>query len=167
MEGGALKSIKGKIGKKQIIILVLLGAVGLFLILFPSGEGKIESDDQAFTLIDYTEKLEKRVRELCLAVEGIDKVEVLLTLESGSELVYADNVKEEKESGKSWSYTSDYLTVNNGNGTAAVPVTEIYPKIRGVAVVCNGGGRADVQKKLTELLSAALGIPANRIKITS
>lgn len=167
MEKGAVKHIKGKIGKKQLILLVLSGVVGLLLIIFPVGEKKSEVRDNTFTVTSYTEKLEKRVRELCLAVDGINKVEVLLTLESGSEYVYADNVKEEKETGKSWSYTSDYLIVNNGNGTSAVPVTEIYPKIRGVAVVCNGGGRADVQKKLTELLSAALGIPSSRIKITS
>lgn len=167
METAIKKKLTEKIGKKHIILLVLLGTCGIFLILFPIGKDSPEASENTVSVTSYTEQLERRIRDLCLAVEGVDKVEVLLTLESGSEYVYADNIKEEREQGKSWSYTSDYLIVNNGNGTSAVPVTEIYPKIRGVAVVCNGGGSASLQKKLTELLSAALGISAGRIKISS
>ncbi len=167
MEKGTKKKLSELIGKKQLFILIVCGVIGVILILFPFGKTSADAEDKKITVTSYTEKLEKRVKELCLAVDGVEKVEVLLTLESGSEYVYADNIKEEREDGKSWSYTSDYLIVNNGNGTSAVPVTEIYPKIRGVAVVCNGGGSAALQKKLTELLSAALGIPASRIKITS
>ena len=167
MEKRTKKKLSELIGKKQLLILIVCGVIGLILIVFPFDRDSSETENGKITVTSYTEKLENRVKDLCLAVDGVEKVEVLLTLESGSEFIYADNIKEEREEGKSWSYASDYLIVNNGNGTSAVPVTEIYPKIRGVAVVCNGGGSATLQKKLTELLSAALGIPASRIKITS
>ena len=167
MEKGTKKKIWDILGKKQFFLLVICAVIGTALILFPFGEETSGEEEGVMTVSSYTEKLEERVRELCLVVDGVDDVEVLLTLESGSEYVYADNIKEEREDGKAWSYTSDYLIVNNGNGTEAVLVTEIYPKIRGVAIVCNGGGSAALQKKLTELLSAALGIPSSRIKITS
>ena len=167
MEKETSKKLFSLIGKKQLLLLLLLGTVGLVLLLYPFDKQSTEKNDTKFSVTSYTEKLEKRVEDLCLAVDGISRAEVLLTLESGSEYIYADNVKEERENGKSWSYASDYLIVDNGKGTSAVPVTEIYPKIRGVAVVCNGGSSAETQKKLTELLSAALGIPTSRIKITS
>lgn len=140
--------------------------IGILLIIFPTGDGKKENTedvDDYFRVSSYTESLEERIRQLCLSVDGIDNVSVLLTLESGTEHVYADNVKE--TTGSSNSYSSDYLVINNGSGTEPVPITEIYPKIRGVAVVCDGGDEATVQVKLTELLSAALGLASSRIKI--
>lgn len=155
--------------KKQVLTVVVAAALGLILLLFPTDKKETAEGitSTSVEVTSYTEKLETRVRDICLAVEGVDKVSVLLTLESGSEYVYADNIKEEKHKEGSSGYTSDYLLVDSGDGEAPVLVREIYPRIRGVAVVCTGGDDAVMQKKLTELLSAALGLSANRIKISS
>ncbi len=153
--------------KKKILILVLPVLIGVLLILFPSQREKTGTNTSDITSVtSYTEKLEDRIRKLCLAVEGVESASVLVTLESGSEYVYADNVTEESgvDSGR---YTSDYLIIEKDSGTSPVLVTEIYPKIRGVAVVCNGGDEPKLQKKLTEMLSAALGISSGRIKVGS
>ena len=160
------KIIESLKDKKKLIVLILPLLIGVILLLFPKGEDEAESTLGAdlTTVISYTEKLEDRIRQLCLAVEGVERVSVLVTLESGSEFIYADNVTEESgvDFGK---YTSDYLIIDNGSGTSPVLVSEIYPKIRGVAVVCDGGDEPTLQKKLTEMLSAALGISSGRIKI--
>ncbi len=155
--------------KKPFIVITVTAVVGVCLLLFANvGGGEAESDGTEYqSVVSYTEKLEDRVKAICLAVDGVDDVTVLLTLESGSEYIYADNVTEDKHSDSSWGYTSDYLIIEKGDGTAPVPVMEIYPKVRGVAVVCNGGDGAVLQKKLTELISAALGIPSSRIKISA
>lgn len=152
--------------KKRLWVLVLPLLIGGILLLFPARDDEAEDTVGAdlATVISYTEKLEERIRQLCLAVEGVERASVLVTLESGSEFIYADNVTEESgaDFGK---YTSDYLIIDNGSGTSPVLVSEIYPRIRGVAVVCDGGDEPTLQKKLTEMLSAALGISSGRIKI--
>ncbi len=141
--------------------------LGVLLIAYPFGDKKSEKNitnsDEYFKVSSYTETLEERVKKLCLSVDGINEVNVLLTLESGSEYVYADNVK--KDSVGDGGYSSDYLVINTEGGTSPVPVMEIYPKIRGIAVVCNGGNDPSVQIKVTELLSAALGLPSSKIRI--
>ena len=163
--------MKGKIQKIKLnrvtLMTVACAVLGVALLLFSGGgaEKDTENDDYS-SVISYTEKLEDRVRELCMSVDGIDEVSVLLTLDSGSELVYADNVRDESRDGTR-SYASDYIIIEKDDGTSPVVTCEIYPKIRGVAVVCNGGDRPAVQKKLTELLSAALGISAGKIRISA
>ncbi|MBQ6789031.1 MAG: hypothetical protein IJO81_02455 [Clostridia bacterium] len=159
--------LKGFKPSRVTVITVICAVIGLVLLLFSGGgaEKKTDNDDYR-SVVSYTEKLENRVSELCLSVEGVNEVSVLLTLESGSEFVYADNIKDEsREGGRS--YTSDYIIIEKDDGTSPVVTCEIYPKIRGVAVVCNGGDKPAVQKKLTELLSAALGISAGKIRISA
>ena len=94
MEKGTKKKIWDILGKKQFFLLVICAVIGTALILFPFGEETSGEEEGVMTVSSYTEKLEERVRELCLAVDGVDDVEVLLTLESGSEYVYADNINQ-------------------------------------------------------------------------
>lgn len=162
------KHLKSFLGKKSSFIIAGLVAVGVLLLMFPSdgGDETVNGEENFVTVSSYTDKLEGKIRDLCLSVDGVRDVSVLVTLESGSEYVYADNKKEDASSEGKSSYTSDYLIVENKDGTSPVIVTEVYPKIRGVAVVWDGNG-ANIQVKLTELLSAALGVPTNRIKVVS
>ncbi len=109
----------------------------------------------------YTEILEQRITALCTSISGVQEATVLLTLESGSEYVYAQNTTTSGSNTGAW----DYVIIQQGEGEEAVMVTEIYPRVRGVAVVCTGGDSAAVQQTITELLSASLGISSNRIRV--
>ncbi|MBR3991792.1 MAG: hypothetical protein IKI91_06610 [Clostridia bacterium] len=152
------------------IVLVAAFALGIFLLTFdklPFHAEKKNGDSEPYYRVSfYTENLEKRIKELCRSCDGVGDVHVLLTLDSGSEYVYASDV-EQRQEGSGASVTREYLLVSTSDGDEPVKVTEIYPKIRGVAVVCSGGDRADVREKITSLLSAALGIPTNRIRVSS
>jgi len=142
--------------------------VGVLLLLFPAEKKEVTAPetDSLITVSTYTEKIEEKIRSLCAAVEGAGNVRVLVTLDCSSELVYADNRKETVDA-TGTSYSSDYLIIEDKNEKSPVTVREIYPKIRGVAVVCDGGDVPTVKAKLTELLSAALGISTGHISVTS
>lgn len=152
------------------IILFAAAALGIFLMTFDrlpiTGKQNKNDADSYYSVSFYTENLEKRIKELCRSCDGAGDVHVLLTLDSGSEYVYASDV-EQKKDGENGSVTREYLIVSASGGDEPVKVTEIYPRIRGVAVVCSGGDRSDVREKITSLLSAALGIPTNRIRVSS
>lgn len=115
-----------------------------------------ERTDATKTVTYYTEYLEKRVAALCKSVHGVSDATVLLTLEKGSEWVYAHN-----EIGQN----AELVILQKSGKEEAVTVAEIYPEIRGVAVVCTGGNDPAIRTALTELLSASLGIPTHRIQI--
>ncbi len=136
--------------------------LGVFLLVWSNFlPPKQTSSDTEYSVQYYTEILEQRITALCTSVSGIQEAAVLLTLESGSEYVYAQNTTTSGSTTGAW----DYVIIRQGEGEEAVMVTEIYPKIRGVAVVCTGGDSAAVRQTITELLSAALGISSNRIRV--
>ena len=86
---------------------------------------------------DYAGYLEARARNLCLSIDGVEEAEVFLTL--------------------------DEPTVAAGMFGESAPAS--YPDVRGIAVVCTGGDLPHVRSTVTELLSAALDVPTNRIRV--
>ena len=84
-----------------------------------------------------------------------------MTVKSGIEFVYAYDEKT-----ASGSESKSYVTVKNSSGDGApVLVRRIYPEIVGVSVVCEGGDRGEMQSKLINAISTALGISSHRICI--
>ena len=146
-----IKNLKGK------GLLLLLAALGILLLVFGGG---IESSDKS-TLPDigeqteaYRASLEKELTALCERVTGVGEVRLMLTLGGSEKAVYA---QDSNQNG-----TSDYV-VSGGEGLL---LYREYPAVTGVAVVCTGGADPTVQRELTDLLSALLGIGINRIAIT-
>ena len=60
---------------------------------------------------------------------------------------------------------SDYIILKNNNEEEAVMLREIYPRVRGIAIVCTGGDLPRIRETVTDLLSAAIGIPASKIQV--
>ena len=85
---------------------------------------------------DYAGYLEDRARSLCLSIDGVREAEVFLTL------------NEEAQTGVL------------GDASAGA-----IPTVRGIAVVCTGGESPRIRETVTLLLSAALGIPSNRVSV--
>ncbi|MBO5092686.1 MAG: hypothetical protein J6K52_03900 [Clostridia bacterium] len=142
---------------KNKIIISSLVVIGILLILFGSfskNESDVEENEFNYEL--YTNELEEKIERFLLSVSGIDNVNVIVTLDNSSEIVYAQNQS-----------TLDFLTINSGNGQSPVYVTEIYPCVRGIAIACTNGDRDDVRAKITKLISAYLGISSNRIEIVN
>lgn len=143
-------------------VLLVGSMIGVLLLLIGTFISTSESEKkEAFSVSFYTEELEKKIKELCESVSGVSDAHVLLTLDSSGEYVYAQNT----EKNISGSYASDYLIITKNGEESGVLLEEIFPRIRGVAVVCQGGDSALIRKTLTELLSAALGIPGGNIRI--
>lgn len=144
---------------RQKIGILLLSGFGILLIVFSGHFGTFGNEDKSpdppqYTDVSfYTSYLEERIRELCRSVDGIEEAVVFLTLECSSEYVYSED------------RASDFLILSGNEGEQALMLYEIYPRIRGVAVVCTGGDLPRVRETVTELLSAALALPSNKIKV--
>lgn len=149
---------KEKIKKYGIIALAAVGVLLLILSMFAS---KKEDPEEVQSITYYTEMLEEKLTLLLSQVSGVGDVKVVLTLDGTGEYVYAKD--EDVDSG---GISYDYVIVKSDEGEEAVMLKEIYPRIRGVAVVCSGGENTKIQKKITELVSAALGINANKIAVS-
>ena len=126
-------------------------------LLDSSGNEEAESqEDVSF----YSERLEEKIRELICKSIGVGNATVVISLDTTVEHVWAEN-----ESSNDGATSGELVIVSRNDDEETVLLKEIYPKVRGVAVVCDGGNNAEVKNRITQLISAALGIPTNKIAV--
>ena len=139
-------------------LAVLLGAAAMLLILlsemFPAAP-EAASASAAAEEADYRLQMEQQLAELISQVQGAGRTTVMITLESGEETIYALDTL----SGQTQEQQTHVLLED---GTALAQ-TVCSPKVCGVAIVCEGGGDIVVASRITELVSALLDVPSNRI----
>ncbi|HHW45891.1 MAG TPA: hypothetical protein GXX17_03150 [Clostridiales bacterium] len=169
---------------KAVRIIYIVGIIGIALIFLstffkdkPDSHGKkAESKDAT---LEYCRMLEEKVKRLVSSITSSDKVEVLITLESGVEYVYANEVVKDtdkledvngndnrKVQQKDSEEKKHIIVKTEDGGETALLVTEIAPKIRGVAIVCEGGDRQDIAEKIKDAVSTVLDITTKRVSIT-
>ena len=140
--------------KQRVNLLVCMGLAGLLLLAVSSWlpAAAAMTDSTA----DYAAELETRLTALISRVEGAGKTAVMVTLESGSESIYATDTDSDG--------SSTHVLLGNGEADGLVETVET-PRVLGVAVVCEGGGSAAVQSRVTALVQALTGIGTNHITV--
>ena len=151
--------------QKTVLIMVALIAIGLVLLLMPSGKSlnKSNQNDES-RLANYSKSLESKIADLCEGVNGVYNVRVTVSFDSGFETIYAYN-EESKSSGSGYNSEKKYVTVGSGNDESMVCILEKMPNICGIAIVCSGGGNPQISRELISLISSAYGVPKNKIYV--
>lgn len=154
-------------------VLIVGAAVGVMLILLGNTgtqwfHARDETGDEMGTeqdaLLIYTAQLERKIERLCEGVSGVSDVRVIVSLDGDFTGVYAvDSETVSQTDGERQS--TEYVTVGSGSSEQTVLLTRTPPDIRGIGVVCRGGGDAAARQELTSLLSAAFSIGTNKIYI--
>ena len=164
----AMEEVKEKFagkGKKTIFFLGVLGIILIFLSsMLPKSAEKSEVKDN-ISAEEYCLMLEKKVESIVIGITGDKKVSAMVTLDTGSQYVYADEGRQtvtEKGNDTEQSYT---IIKSSGGGENGLLVTEYMPTVRGVAVVCNITG-ADMEERIRAALMAALDIQNKKIYVT-
>lgn len=147
--------------KQRVNLLAFMGLAGLVLLAVSAW---LPADDAAQpapaavqeTAADYAAQLESRLTALIRCVDGAGDTTVMVTLESGSESVYATDT--DRDGG------STHVLLGSGGADGLVETVQT-PRVLGVAVVCEGGGTAAVQNRVTALVEALTGVGANHITV--
>ena len=148
--------------KKRINLLLVSGLAGMLLLCMsewlPAGQSTqnaAQSSQQSQTAAEYEQQLETRLAALIRAMDGAGETVVMVTLDCGEETTYAADTRTEK-------------TSEDTRSSAASQRTHLLagaPQVRGVAVLCQGGGNAGTQRRITELVSALTGVGASHITV--
>ena len=160
---------------KTVLIIGLVG-IGLIVLssLFSSGESKKENMKTGeMTAEEYKTILEEDIKETVTDITGSKNVSVVITLESGIKYSYADireeTLTEKKENEKESTDNetkSGYITVKTADGgEQALLVTTQMPKVRGVAIVCDGGDNESIAEKIQNAVMSALNISSKKVYI--
>ena len=168
-----IKQISERI-KNNPKILVIFGIIVIVLIMLTSII-KLPNKDEKYVQLDadtYAEQLENKLEETIITVNG-GSANVIVTLETGIEYIYASQVKSDesvkensdtKNSETDGSKDESYVIITDQDGKEqALVVTEIMPKIKGVVVSCSGGDNEYVSTKITSVVTTALNISEDMV----
>ena len=121
-------------------------------------EAQPQTQGDCFDLEQFERKLEQTLSQIA----GAGQTRVVLTVDSGSRRVLAQDKERDREGGS----TVSTVTVGRGSGTQeVVPLQTLAPSFRGALVVCPGGGDPQVRLKLSEAVSALTGLGTDRISV--
>lgn len=155
-----LKPLINKIPEnKRPMILVATGLVLMILLLFSSFDTNVKSENTVScenNTLSYTEETEEKLENIISLIDGAGRCKVMLTLDTSEENIYASDINDEK---------SEYVVIKTSSDEGGLLLKIIQPKIRGVAVVCDGGDSYITVNNITEAVCSALGISSTRVSV--
>ncbi len=165
---------KLKVDKKTALFVVI--GFTVILIIFVSELSSFANDEkdknvntEEMSSTAYCEYLENKVKEIVESIEGAGEAKVMITLSETTEYIYATNDKDTRKNSASnddSTFENDYVIIENNSNDTGLLIKTIEPKVRGVAVVCEGGNDSTVQRQIYSAVSAVLNISTSRISIS-
>lgn len=160
-----IKSIKEN---KKVAICLVAGIIGILLIfaseMFKKPVKVKEETNPSNS--QYEMNLEEKLTNLICSIDGAGKTKVLLTIEETEEKIYAQDSSLNRTDELNRTEQKDFVIVDDSNGKNGLLIKTVNPKIRGVAIVCEGGDNPIVQQRIYSCVSATLGISTSRISIS-
>lgn len=186
IENSKLKKIISSLAKSEnrVKLILIIGLSAIMLIFlsdyFPnnSKQTTAEITKQSINYDDYASQLETRLTEMISSVNGAGKAKVMVTLECGTEYVYASQQKttsamsensdangkvskDEKKTGE-----ENVILIDGDKGEEPLILKEMTPTVAGVVVVCSGADDVNVKQRIVDIVTTALGTSSNRVCVT-
>ncbi len=153
--------LKKEKNKKLVYVILIIGVI---LLSLPSFLPQKEVEPSRETVVN--ERLEERLSDIISEISGVGKVKVMITYKSTSEKRVAKDKNTRNSANEIYEEEKNVLL---GSGSEQKPfiTREEMPKILGVAVVAEGGGRDDVKAEISRAVRALTGVSANNIAVFS
>ncbi len=157
---------------KKTKLIIVIGFSLIFLLLISEMDfSKEENKDEYKELSDeeYCLYLEEKIKEFVENIDGAGRTEVIITLAETTEYIYAtDNkdVKKNNSNSDDSTLEKDYVIIENNNNDEGLLIKTIEPKVRGIAISCEGGNKAEVQQQIYSAIEAILDIKTSNISIS-
>ena len=160
-----IKRLIEKIPKEKRPIILAAGGVLLMCVIllssfFDAGKNEIKdtkSDTETYEENGYVSELERKLTDIISSIEGAGRVKVMITLENSEENVYAVDINESK---------NEYVLIKTSSDEGGLLLKIIQPKIRGVAIVCDGGEISKVKMRILDAACSAMGISSSKVSIS-
>ncbi len=179
------KNNKKKVENLVVGILILIVTVIAINTILSDNSNKQESKNTnatTNTAVTQTEQansesLEDRLKNILSKIDGVGKVDVLISYSESSQIVpmYNENIKETSTEEQDESGGTRVITENdvqkdviyqedNGQKT---PITQktINPKIEGTIITAEGASNINVKENIIQAVSAATGIASHKIQV--
>lgn len=155
--------------------VLLICAVGLLLAAWPTAgprtTGEAATQSGVSDLFPETQALEQSLEETLSQIDGVGRVQVMLTVKSGNQSVYAydsrhnESRKTGSDSAEITSEEQKSMVFSGGSSQTPVTIRTDGPQYQGIVIVCDGADRATIQLELTEAVRALTGISSDCISV--
>ncbi len=182
------KSEKG--GSTLFSNLLFILGIGVILLIFGNslfenfaGTKKspmthIPSVESPKPMESYESLMEKRLEEILSRIEGVGKINVMVTLSYGKEIVIAEDLSSTQSLTKENDAQGGTREIDNKNSeektvmyttqqgtTEPVILKEKQPIIEGIIIIAEGGNQPIIQNHLSRAAQTLLSIPAHKVQV--
>lgn len=161
-----------KINLNKRTTILLIASFLMIIVLFVSEldfEPEKEEIKSELSDKEYCDYLEEKIKHFIERIDGAGKTEVIITLAETTEYIYATDdrdVRKNNSSSDDSTIEKDYVIIENENNDVGLLIKTIEPKIRGVAVSCEGGDNVKVQQQIYSTIEAVLNVKISSISIS-
>ena len=153
--------VKAKVlfDKYKYVALVLL--LGVFLMMLPGSKEEDEPVNEPQQQYDLSSELENILSN----IDGVGRVDVLLTQSKGAETIYQTDEDRDISSDSESIRTETVIISGTDRGEYGLIRQENPPGYRGALIVCEGADRPSVRLAGVEAVASITGIPTDRITV--
>ena len=158
-----------KKNKNIVILFIFVFLFGIFLMftdkfqLDSNDKQSIENDTEKIKS-ENCEKTEQKLAEILSNVKGVGEVRVMIEYSEGKESIIAENRKSENNSQSENTQNKNESEIAFSNNNPVV-LKEIYPKVKGVIVVAQGGDNVEIKNQIISAVMSLLDLDANKIEV--
>ncbi|OPJ56942.1 stage III sporulation protein AG [Alkalithermobacter paradoxus] len=172
----------------NILAIILISAILLIAIsdIFPRKSGDTPSNAKLVIKDEISkvpstkeEQLEARLEQILSNIDGVGNVKVMITFETGGEVMPGFNTVESRETSEendssggtrvitTQNITQTIVTQNTNQGNEPILLKRIEPEIKGVIVVAEGAENVYVKEKLFNAVRTVLQVPGHKVEVYS
>ena len=152
---------------KKLVLFIAAGFLMIGVLFISELDSEPEEDIESCEIFDgeYCEYLENKIRLFIENIDGAGKAEVIITLAETTEYIYATDDKSVNKSNDK-TVEKDFVIIEDNSNDTGLLIKTIEPKVRGVAISCEGGDNVKVQEQIYSSLEAILDIRSSDISIS-
>lgn len=167
------------------ILLILITVPDLFIKKEKQQEEKVDNTAKIYAATtndseeeEYITYYENKLKKLLERMEGVGKVEVVITLKSSAEQVIlkdtpytqeslneTDNEGGSRISSNTQKQDETVLVTTNLGETVPYVLKELEPSVEGVVVLAQGGGDGNIATKIVNAVGVLFNVPAHKVQV--
>ena len=152
--------------KKFLYAVILISALIVTFSFTFDNSSNTENETESISLSTYKDELTKELCSILGKVEGVGKVNVLITFDTDTNQEVVYNTKEttstSSQNASNSTISKDVVMMKYGTVNMPYTIQSDIPDIRGVLIVAQGAEDEDVENRIKDAVVTILKIPAYR-----
>ncbi len=166
----SFQDVLTKIKKQKLMPVLLVAAIGVFILLLGSGSTSSSKESMIVETTDtgayhQSAEIEKMIRQ----ISGVNKAYVFISYEDEGKTEYAydykGDVARKAEDDLQENTNSQMVIARQSGDEHPVVIRRIRPTVKGVTVIVQGDGSAELKYQIFDAVKSALGVEAHKIEV--